>query len=335
MRKIEEKRLYSLDMLKAVAAFLVCFQHAAGTGILSEYLLAISRIAVPLFMMITGFFYMDVVRHEGEKKQIKKFVVVAIEMTALYFAIDYLNHLISHDLLTYLKSYFSLESIVAFLVFNDPIPADHTWYLWSMIYVLVITYILPKLWKSRMIRTVIIAVSLILLLLLGKYAVLFFGKEIPSTYTRNAWLVGFPYFLLGIFIKENYALIQRMKQKYIIVLVVLSTVFCCIERMILVANNLNASRDSYVFTPVMAVALFILFLTIDVNDHNNLLVNYGIKYSLALYIIHPLFVRFEVKIFNMNSWWQYVGVAMVFVLSSIIAVIWVNCKNKISAHFKL
>lgn len=49
-------RSNSIDVLKGIAALLVCYQHVYGTYGISDYILAISRIAVPLFVMITGFF---------------------------------------------------------------------------------------------------------------------------------------------------------------------------------------------------------------------------------------------------------------------------------------
>ena len=53
------QRNYNFDALKIVAAFMVCFQHACGTGLISAELLALSRIAVPEFMLITGFLYLE------------------------------------------------------------------------------------------------------------------------------------------------------------------------------------------------------------------------------------------------------------------------------------
>ena len=67
------KRLHSIDVLKTVAAFFVCFQHACGSGWLSDYILAISKIAVPLFIMITGYMYRDTKARNHEKDQIKRF----------------------------------------------------------------------------------------------------------------------------------------------------------------------------------------------------------------------------------------------------------------------
>ncbi len=69
-----KKRIYSLDALKAVAAFMVCYQHACGTGYFSEYILLLCKVAVPVFILITGFMYRDTVQYGNVKKQIVKFL---------------------------------------------------------------------------------------------------------------------------------------------------------------------------------------------------------------------------------------------------------------------
>ena len=84
----EIPRSNSIDVLKGIAALLVCYQHVYGTYGISDYILAISRIAVPLFVMITGFFYYSIVNKHREIIQIKKFTRIAVEMVLLYFFID-------------------------------------------------------------------------------------------------------------------------------------------------------------------------------------------------------------------------------------------------------
>lgn len=87
--EVEKKQRYaSLDILKTVAAFMVCYQHSCGSGTLSGYLLAVSRIAVPLFVMITAFFYQDTCKNRHEGKQILRFIKIALEMFVIYFIVD-------------------------------------------------------------------------------------------------------------------------------------------------------------------------------------------------------------------------------------------------------
>lgn len=154
-----KKRLYGLDVLKACAAFLVCYQHACGTGVVSGYLLAFSRIAVPIFILITGYMYKDVHEKKGEKKQIRKFFRIAVEMELLWFAIDSIYNFLKHNLRSYFLNFVLLDNINRFIWFNDPIAADHGWYMWALLYVLVICYTLPFVWKNKICRRCLIAIG--------------------------------------------------------------------------------------------------------------------------------------------------------------------------------
>ena len=136
--EIKMKRTSSLDALKMIAAVLVVFQHSVGTGNISAQLLAISRIAVPLFMMITGYLYIDVLERKKADKQIKKFIMIALGMTALYFLLDCVLYFVLKDIKEYLGLFLDIKNIRNFFLFNDPIAADHAWYMWAMIYTLIL-----------------------------------------------------------------------------------------------------------------------------------------------------------------------------------------------------
>ena len=109
------KRVYSLDALKAVAAFMVCYQHACGTGYFSEYILLICKVAVPVFILITGFMYRDTVQHGNVKKQIVKFFVIAVEMELFWFLADSVYHFLKHDISAYLSRFINGKNIVNFV----------------------------------------------------------------------------------------------------------------------------------------------------------------------------------------------------------------------------
>ena len=59
-----EGRYGGLDILKSICAFLIVNIHAPFPGEAGAYFLSLTRMAVPVFFMITGFFY-DNVRSRG------------------------------------------------------------------------------------------------------------------------------------------------------------------------------------------------------------------------------------------------------------------------------
>ena len=75
----EQNRADNIDILKAICAFLIVCIHAPFPGVIGEYFKALTRIAVPVFFMITGYFYFDVEEKHGEIRQIKKIFNLVLE----------------------------------------------------------------------------------------------------------------------------------------------------------------------------------------------------------------------------------------------------------------
>lgn len=325
--KQERKRIYSLDALKTIAAFLVCYQHACGTGIISEYLLAFSRVAVPIFMIITGFMYRDVVSRNREKDQINKFLLIGIKMGILWFALDCAFYFLKHDVGSYLSRFVSAENLFRFVVFNDPVAADHGWYVWAVLYALILLYFFPKIASNRGVKWILIVGGVILQLILGKYSLLTFGVDMPSYITRNSWTVAIPYLLLGDELRIAYDKGKLPDFAQMGVVFGIACMLSVAERFILIQSGMAGTRDMYIMTTVIAVVIVALFLKIDGIGKDNILVGIGMKYSLVIYIIHPAFVRIEKKFLPMATGWQYVGVIAVFVSALIGAVVWNIIRN--------
>ena len=83
MENVVNQRLNNLDVVKAICAFLVICIHISYKEDLGNIITPLCRIAVPLFFMITGYFY-----HKTSKKplkQIKKVLILTILANLLYF----------------------------------------------------------------------------------------------------------------------------------------------------------------------------------------------------------------------------------------------------------
>lgn len=323
-------RSKSIDLLKGIAALLVCYQHACGTYGMAEYILAFSRVAVPLFVMITGYFYCSTVKKHQELVQIKKFVRIAIEMVLLYFLIDSAGHLLTGNIFEYWHKSFTLDNVIRFLIFNDPIHADHSWYMWAVIYVLILAWKVPSLWNNKNIRNVVIALTLFGLPFFSKY-IYFINHDIilePCLY-RNFLIPIVAYFFLGILCWEKRKLIVEIGTKKWGALVVLSLLFICIEKFVLSAYQVDRSSGSYFFTMLLAISMFGMSLCFCSNNKIlDVVAHFGRKYSLTFYVIHPLFTRIEFKIFDMQTSQQYLGYFFVVICSLVISILVVNVKEK-------
>ena len=330
-----KKRIYSLDALKAVAAFMVCYQHACGTGYFSEYILLLCKGAVPVFILITGFMYRDTVQYGNVKKQIVKFFMIAIEMELFWFLVDSIYHFLKHDISVYWGQFIDRKNIVDFVLFNDPIAADHGWYMWSVLYALIICALCPAIVKNRKIKWCVILGGNLFLLVCGKYASIILGHDVAYYITRNVWAEGLPFLLLGDAVRDWYEERRLPTNRTIWVVFSGACLLSILEMNLLIDSGVTGGRDSYIMTPFVAVLLFVGFLQMKEIGKKNLLVTIGMKYSLLIYIVHPLFVRVEKKLLPMNTLWQFVGVVVVFLLALLVAIAWTRLKKNIFRRIRL
>lgn len=70
--RAEQSRADNIDILKALCAFLIVCIHVPFPGKVGAYFTTLTRVAVPVFFMITGYFYSDTVARHKEKRQIQK-----------------------------------------------------------------------------------------------------------------------------------------------------------------------------------------------------------------------------------------------------------------------
>ena len=79
-----KQRNLKIDQLKCLSAFLVIYVHCSPTGTIGENISAIARIAVPIFFIITGYFYEFSNQREKKQSQIKNIFVLCIIANFLY-----------------------------------------------------------------------------------------------------------------------------------------------------------------------------------------------------------------------------------------------------------
>ena len=293
-----------LDVLKTICAFLIVCIHAPFPAEIGEYFTALTRIAVPIFFMITGFYY----QREKENRQIIKILKLTISANVLFFGFGLLVSFLKKTQMLYLKQNFSVNSLIKFIVFNDSPFAPHLWYLSSILYVLVIVkFIKPE--RLYFLIPILLAGDLVL----GKYSLLILGREFPYVLVRNFLFVGLPYFLIGYLIRQkDLAHIKKKKLVFATIVFIFTTL---LERFILVYLGLNSARDHYLSSTLLAITLFILFYNVSC-EHKTLSAFsvVGKRYSTMIYIIHPMIITI-LSIFVSNVIYQITAPFIVFVLA--------------------
>ncbi len=314
-------RADNIDILKALCAFLIVCIHVPFPGKVGAYFTTLTRVAVPVFFMITGYFYSDTVARHKKKRQIKKIFFLFIEANMLFFIWNIaLNVIKRENIVAYIRSIFTGKNILKFLALNESPLAGHLWYLGAILYVLVIVLLMDKL-NCRKVLYCLTPLLLIADLVLGKYSLLIFHREFPSILVRNFLCVGIPYFCIGNLIREKRCS-EKWNKKVLQVSIVVFVITSLAERFILVNAGLNATRDHYISTTFLSICLFVY--TLKSNWHNKGLAVIGRKYSTWLYIIHPIFITvFSIVVgkLGLKSIYRYVAPIVVYCATLVFLII--------------
>ncbi len=283
--KKKEIRNTGLDLMKLLAAYFVCIQHTVNSEGVFSYLLVLTRVAVPLFFMVTGYYIAD----SNPRKYIKKILAIIVEMMLLYFGIDFLKACIQRNAFSYLKNIVSISSIIKFVVFNKMPFAGHGWYLWALIYSYPIVFICVK--KKKIVSELLLTVfGIAVLLALGKYSILLFGIDIEPYYTMTWYAVGIPFLFIGNYIC-NYKNYITQYQKKLPMLIIVFFIFNLLERFVLQSYIINATRETYFCTIVLSILIFVFFLEWNPKSNLKALASWGKLYSTDVYIYHILVAR--------------------------------------------
>ena len=278
------------------------------------YYIALTRIGVPIFLMISGYFY----NKDNVKSQIRKIAVLLIEANSIYLIFGLLAGFITGNFPS-----ISFKSLMLFFLLNESPFSGHLWYFETILYTLVVVYLFDKIELKRLLYWMT-PILIIGDLVLGKYSLLIFGREFSYLYVRNWLFTGIPFFSIGMLMREKKLRIGSWG-----IPVFIFTTF--LERFLLVSNNVNATRDQYISTTFLAIAVFSFALEYKgaVNDK---LANIGRDYSTWIYVIHPLFITsfsFIIKRIGMDKLWGYVGPIVVFISSLLFVAIASETRRKL------
>lgn len=134
------KRLYNFDSLKMVCAILIVFLHVHTPY--QEYILPLTRCAVPCFFIISGFLiYSDDKTYFEKrlKRGIKRITGILIWSTVVFMVVKFIFAIHDNDF-----KFLSLRAFVDFILFNENPFGFHLWYIGAYLYTLIIVLVFSK-----------------------------------------------------------------------------------------------------------------------------------------------------------------------------------------------
>ena len=149
--------------------------------------------------------------------------------------------------------------------------------------------------------------------------------------------MGIPYFSIGVFIKKkvryNNGNICAYKYLFLggVVLFSLTSLF---ERYLLENYGINATRDHYISTTLLSICLFLLAISFS-QMRSSVWVLLGAKYSLYIYVLHPLVdycFKYLNKMLMPHCWnyYYYYGAPFIILISTIMMIEgWICVQEKL------
>lgn len=329
-------RILGIDFLKYICSFLVICIHMPFPNRLGVLFTPITRVAVPIFFIITGFFYTHIQSKHKTKQFIYKIFKLSVISNSVYFLIKLIIN--RNLLINFFDNIFNIKTLLKFAIFNESPFEIHLWYLGALFYVLIIVYFFESKYDRKYLYP-LIPILLLADLIFGKYSLLIFKQEFPYILVRNFLFVGLPYFLIGDLIYKNRDKIKKLDAKITIYAIYFFTFTTLAERICLGYFNINTTRDHYISTTFLAIVIILFVLKLNFIP-NNLLINklslWGCKYSMFIYIIHPLFIYIMNNIIRkvdtyscINIIYPYIGPFIILIISTLFSYICISLKKAI------
>ena len=290
------KDLNSIYILKAIAALLVVCNHIPNflfpdlnnyntNGITNWYdlflfpkLEPIIRLAVPIFLMISGFFIYK--NNDTFRTSLKKSIIKVLKIIIIVNSIYILAYTIGFHQFP-IRSWNAFFNIILFGTSLSP----HLWYLNAFLGALVFFYVISFIThKNKWIY--FLPLLFFLHLLVGRYQFITGLSDIPLYIRLNFLTVGIPCFSIGIICKLN----SDMLKKHVHAITICTIVFLIMiyfESFILSINNHNNLVNYLLLTLPLSVSLFLMFLHLDINK-KNLFIKIGKNDSANIYYWHIL-----------------------------------------------
>ena len=282
-------RNISLDILKLAMAFMVVGLHSGFLNEVSSLasFLAVNgvfRIAVPIFLLINGYFFFPVLEGDRTRTWFRKLLTLYIVWMAFY---SYF----------WAISPFGAEGYFISLVVSIVFGYHHLWYISGMIgaaLVLVLLKNLPS--KNLAVVVALTAIAGVAIQYCRNYHV-FSGTSLDTVFSyyelhRNFLLFSFPFFCMG-FLINKHSLHKRVEKNHLVVLGILGVIFLGFESYLDFYSEVGrADYDNYGSLLLLCPVVFIFFMRTNISGQSKDIA----LYSSAIYFIHSFFLSLFRKV---------------------------------------
>ncbi|WP_312346228.1 acyltransferase family protein [Chryseobacterium binzhouense] len=268
-------RNLSIDVLKIILAFFVVFLHMnflkESNPALSYVLVnGLFRVAVPVFLIITGFYFF----HIDDTKKLKKWFFRTFVLYIIWMAVYY-------------SFWKSSENILLTIIFGY----HHLWYLIGTFFSGIILYLLRKSSSAFLLSIALgLFITGYIIQVLGNLH--YFDKENDSLLNnyliyRNFLFVCLPFLSIGFLIHKEKINLSQVKSSTLVV--VLSCVLVIAEAYFNYKNISKESTDILLSLFLTSPVLFLYGQEKYIKSSSKILATL----STAIYFVHPFLMKSE------------------------------------------
>lgn len=309
-----KKEYPSIYFLKGISSVLVVLIHAQF--FFHDLYVPVYRLAVPLFFMISGFFLIDEtgnLKVSNINKAIKKMLKINIITSVVYILFSYFRLFILNENIDFKILY--PDDFLLKIFLGHPY-CGVLWYVTAYIEILLVLKLFHYFHKDNLLYY-LIPIFCIIALLVGKYSFLI-DFESNHFIHRNFFVMGLPFVLMGMSVKK-YNLSKYTSHLTFTLLLLLGLSY--LEYFFLKKFDLYREGDLVLTSLFLAPVAFIWFLNCTAISKENILSVIGKKYSLNLYLYHPMVISifYMLNLDNVFHEFEYPIVLFVTLLGCIIA----------------
>ncbi|WP_280541576.1 acyltransferase [Chromohalobacter sp. 11-W] len=303
------QRNIPLDILKLILAVIVVITHA---GVLLGYselgyqltVRGLFRIVVPIFMIVSGYFFISVVRYGSLASWLKKVVSMYLFWMLVYvfFWLD-IPEITAYEILRMLR--------VMIMGYH------HLWFLSALIGAAILLYMLRNLSLKALLGLALTLYGMGLFIIYTGHYHLFAGTPLDVLFNevwfyRNFLFFGFPFFCTGYLLRHWEGFRQWDRRYYMLWSLVGALLLLGESYLNYLGLNGQRGFDMYLSLLIVCPGLFLWVSSMQVPGDSTTVA----YYATALYFIHPLFI----SLFEAFSYRQGNTLALLALVSSLLAV---------------
>lgn len=333
------ERNYAIDKMKFFCMIAVVCIHTSPFGNTNTGLMinVLSRVAVPLFFISSGYLLSSKFNYEYVHKYFIKIFKLFLSWVIFYILFNLtftsISNIINGNyIFDGYKEYFSNFKILD-IYYGEGIIKYHLWYLAATLCVIPILYIT--------IKYNIVKISLLISLILNIIGIFIYNQNIINIVTtRDAVFFAYFYCMIGVYIRGKQNIIEdNIKQcRYIFFVssIFIFYIISLIERINYDKYFIQTS-DYYISTIPLAITIFLL--CIKKKDTNDTFLSKVGRQSVGVYLIHIAFIELtEIILYKLNLlpivntlWYQFIYTIIIIIVSylsySILQQVKVNIYN--------